>query len=206
MLLGSIGGTGLKKNTQKTKYRNLNYIWEKYNLKWVVVITIWTFFLTILFTIISEVILQNTRAYLSFIILILIVFLGVFSDMIGIAITAASDKPFHAMASDKVKGSKYAIKLKKNTGVVANFANDVVGDICGIISGVAGASIIMSIESGNRWILTVILTSFIAALTVGGKAVGKNIAVYKSHIIVFNTAKVLDRIKDAFGIDLLKDK
>jgi len=196
----------LKKKTHNKKHRYFNYIWGKYNLKWVVVITIWTFFLTILFTIISEIVLQNTQAFLSFIILIFIVFLGVFSDMIGIAITAASAKPFHAMASDKVKGAKYAIKLKKNTGVVANFANDVVGDICGIISGVAGASIIMGIDTVNRWVLTVALTSFIAALTVGGKAVGKNLAVYKSHVIVFNTAKVLNRIKDSFGIDFLKDK
>ncbi len=196
----------MKKKTHNKRHRYLHYIWEKYNLKWVVVITIWTFFLTILFTIISEIVLENTQALLSFIILISIVFLGVFSDMIGIAITAASEKPFHAMASDKVRGARYAIKLKKNTGVVANFANDVVGDICGIISGVAGASIVMEIESVNRWLLTVAITSFIAALTVGGKAVGKNLAVYKSHVIVFTTAKVLNRVKESIGIDFLKEK
>jgi len=193
-----------EKNHNKNE-RYFKYIWTKYNLKWVVVISIWTFFLTILFTLASESILNNTQIFLSFLILICIIFLGVASDMVGIAITAASDKPFHAMASDKVRGAKYAIKLKKNTGVVSNFCNDVVGDICGIISGVAGASIVLQIDFIHRGILTIILTSFIASLTVGGKALGKNLAVYKSHEIVFRTAKILTRLKDGLGIDFIKE-
>lgn len=181
-------------------------LWKKYNLKWVFFITIWSFILTIIFSLLSDTILNQTKVFVSALILLFIIFLGVLSDTIGIAITAASIKPFHAMASDKVVGADYAILLKKNTGPVSNFCNDVIGDICGIISGVAGANLVMQIDVLSNSILTILTSSIIVSLTVGGKALGKNIAVHKAHSIVFFTAKVLTFLKDKFGISFLHNK
>ncbi len=193
--------------SKKTKKGNTdkNSIWKKYNLKWVIIIAIWTFFLTIGISVFSEIILSNTKLVYAFVILLIIIFIGVISDMVGIAVTSAEERPFHAMASDKVDGARFAIKLLKNAGVVSNFCNDVIGDICGIVSGVAGATIIMKLESTifPRAFVTIILTALVASLTVGGKAMGKSVAIDQSQSIVYKTAKVLDFVNKKFGIDLI---
>lgn len=183
-----------------------NDFWKKYNFKWVILVSIWTFLLTFVISIAAEVILTNTRIVFAFIILITIILTGVLFDMIGIAVAVASDKPFHAMAADKVEGAKYAIKLLKNAGPVSSFCNDVIGDICGIVSGAAGISIVLQLTNAsfpiNRALITIIMSSFIASATVGGKAIGKSIAISKSHSIVFNTAKLLNTFDKKFNINL----
>lgn len=194
------------KNT-KTSSIELLSLWEKYNFKWVITITIWTFFLAMGISISSEVVLNNAQIFLAIITLIFIILTGVLADIIGIAVTFASEKPFHAMAADKVEGAKYAIKILKNAGPVSNFCNDVIGDICGIISGVAGTSIIVGLHtppfSMSKPLLTIILSGLIAAFTVGGKAIGKSIAINNSHIIVFTTARFLKFIYNKTGIKVI---
>lgn len=199
---------GSGKNNKKGN-NDKNNPWKKYNLKWVIIISIWTFFLTIVISILSEIVLTNTEVFFAFIILLLIVLIGVASDMVGIAVAAAQEKPFHAMAADKVEGAKCALRLIKNAGIVSNFCNDVIGDICGIVSGVASASIILQLSSMiqpmNRALLTIVLTGFVASITVGGKAMGKGIALEQSQKIVFKTAKIIDFINRKFGLNLIPD-
>ena len=185
----------------------LSDLWEKYNFKWVITITVWTFFLAIGISISSEVILSNAQIFFAIITLMVIILVGVSADIIGIAVTFASEKPFHAMAADKVEGAGYAIKLLKNAGPVSNFCNDVIGDICGILSGAAGASIIINLRtlpfSMPRPLLTIILSGLVAAFTVGGKAIGKGIAIDNAHIIVFNTARFLNFVYRKTGIEII---
>ncbi len=199
---------GSGKNNKKGN-NDKNNPWKKYNLKWVIIISIWTFFLTIVISILSEIVLTNTEVFFAFIILLLIVLIGVASDMVGIAVAAAQAKPFHAMAADKVEGAKCALRLIKNAGIVSNFCNDVIGDICGIVSGVASASIILQLSSMiqpmNRALLTIVLTGFVASITVGGKAMGKGIGLEQSQKIVFKTAKIIDFINRKFGLNLIPD-
>lgn len=195
-----------KKKFKTTNY-NSNKFTKKYNLKWTINITIWTFFLAIILNISSEAILNNVATSLSFIVLLIIIIFGVVADTVGIAVTAASDKPFHAMAADKVDGAKFAIRLLKNAGQVSNFCNDVIGDICGILSGAAGASIIVNLNitsfSIPRSVLTVALSGFVAATTVGGKSLGKDVAINNSHTIVFNTARILNFVYKRTGLDII---
>ncbi len=185
----------------------LSNLWEKYNLKWVITITVWTFFLTIGISISSEIILNNTQIFFAIVTLVIIILIGVLTDIIGIAVTFASEKPFHAMAADRVEGAKYAIKLIKNAGPVSNFCNDVIGDICGILSGVAGTGIIVGLHAlpfpMSKSLLTIIISGLIAAFTVGGKAVGKSIAVNNSHNIVFSTARFLNFIYKKTGVEVI---
>ena len=47
----------------------------------------------------------------SFIILLFIIFIGIIFDLIGMAVTAADEKPFHAKAAKKIPGAKQAIYL-----------------------------------------------------------------------------------------------
>lgn len=195
-----------KKEKEKNKKKNVG---KGYNIKWVINITIITFILAVFMSSASEALLRNTSIAMAFIILIIIVFLGIISDLIGIAVAAADEKPFHAMASKKIDGAKFGIKLIKNAGPVSNFCNDVIGDIAGIISGAAGAIILVQISRIYNGINTAyysfILSGVVAAITVGGKALGKEIALKNSKDIVFKVAKILYWIKVNLKIDLLPE-
>ena len=203
-----VGGIILAKNNNNSKKItcNISEVWGKYNLKWVIMVSIWTFILTIIISIVSEIILINSTVIIAFIILIAIMLMGVVSDIIGIAVTVASEKPFHAMAADRVESARYAIKLLKNAGSVSNFCNDVIGDICGIVSGAATISIVLQLNNifitVNRTALTIIMSGVVASLTVGGKAIGKSIAMKYSHNIVFRTAKGLKFFEEKLNLNL----
>ncbi|MFZ7131091.1 MAG: hypothetical protein ACOWWR_01895 [Eubacteriales bacterium] len=171
--------------------------------RWIIFITIWTFILTISFNIISEILLQNNFILISFLLLISIVSMGIFSDMIGIAVASADLTPFNAMASNKVKGSKEAVQIVKNASQVSSFCNDVVGDICGIISGATSISIAYEILTYTNLMesamVIVVLNGFVAAFTVGGKAMGKNIALENNTEIVFRFGFILSVVKGFVG-------
>jgi CBS domain containing-hemolysin-like protein len=138
---------------------------------------------------------------ISFILLIFIIFIGIIFDMIGTAVTAAEEKPFHAKASKKIYGAKKSIYLVRHADQVANFCNDVIGDISGIVSGVIGAVIIINLALGNPEVneiyLSILMAGIISAVTVGGKAMGKFLAINKPTEMVFFVARFLttfDRI------------
>lgn len=183
---------------------------DKYNLRWVIMITIWTFIMAIIFSVITESLVKNLEIFMAFMILIFIILIGIFFDIIGIAVTISEEKPFHAMAANRVEEARHAIKLVRNAGQVSNFCNDVIGDISGIVSGAVGTTIIyklMSIYNIKRGtILTIIITSLVASFTVGGKAFGKSIAMLNAERIIFQTAKVFNFLEKRLGLDILPDK
>lgn len=185
----------IKNGNSRPQQNHIEELFKKYNLKWVVLVSFWTFFLAAGFHYLSEQILIRSSVIPAFIMLIVIVLLGVFFDMIGIAVAVASEKPFHAMAADRVPSARKAVVLLKNAGVVSNICNDVVGDICGIISGVASATILLKLSPQltptQQVVATLVLGGFVASLTVGGKAIGKNIALEKSHQLVHAVSKII---------------
>jgi CBS domain containing-hemolysin-like protein len=111
-------------------------------------------------------------------------------DIIGVAVATCDETPLIAMSSKKIKQAAYALPLLKNREIVSNFCNDVVGDICGIVSGAAGATISIKVllfaTSMSDTLVGIGISSLTAALTVGGKAWGKKIAM-KNHkrIVIF---------------------
>ena len=131
----------------------------------------------------------------AFLILLMIVFIGILFDIVGMAVATADEKPFHAMASRKVRGAKECIMLLRNAERVSSICNDVVGDICGVVSGSASATIaaqvLANFELSFASIVPLVLSSLVAALTVGGKAVGKGIAVKRSTDIVYHAGQVI---------------
>ena len=150
------------------------------NTKWIINITLITFLITIFFSLTSQIILENVNIIIGIIIILLFIFIGVLFDIIGVAVQSSDATVFHAMASKKVKNAKTAKKMLKNSAKVSSFCNDVIGDICNIISGSAG--VVISSYIANKYnisitLITLIITSLIAALTIGGKAIGKQIAV-----------------------------
>ncbi|WP_174734185.1 hypothetical protein [Mesobacillus harenae] len=183
-------------------------------MKWSISIAVITFVLAALFSITSNMILNEVAWGTGLGVVFIIVLIGIFFDMIGIAATAADEVPFHSMASQKVYGAKQAIKVVRNADRFASFCNDVIGDISGIISGTAAAIVIMQLTLAFRmgqsslfeYVISVTLTSTIAAITVGGKAIGKSIAIRYSKDIIFQVGKVLQFIEEKFHITLINDK
>ena len=116
-------------------------------------------------------------------------------DIIGVAVTTAQEAPFHSMATKRVRYANMAIRLIRMKDVVANLCNDVVGDICGIISGSASAVIVTyilrSLPSLSGFFVSVLVTALVASLTVGGKALGKGFAIKYSNAITYSVAKIL---------------
>ena len=167
---------------------------KKNNTKWLITITILAFFISFIFSLISEITLSKVNLIIGIIILILFIGIGIVFDMIGVAVTSTTEGPLHAMSSKKIKGAKTAVSFKKNADKVSSFCNDVIGDICGIISGSAGVTITATLSDMynlNIFWVGLVITSVIAALTIGGKAVCKGIAMKNSNEIVYFTAKII---------------
>ena len=167
---------------------------KKSNTKWLITITLLAFIISFVFSLISEIALSKVNLILGIIILILFIGIGILFDMVGVAVTAGAESPLHAMSAKKIKGAKTAVSFKKNADKVSSFCNDVIGDICGIISGSAGVTItatISEIYDLNIFWVGLVITAIIASLTIGGKALFKGIAMKNSNKIVYITAKVL---------------
>ena len=152
----------------------------------------------------GEVMARSSMA-VAFLILLIIVAVGILFDIVGVAVTSADEKPFHSMASRRVPGAKEAIRLLRNAGRVSSICNDVIGDICGVVSGAASATIAARALTYNdfSWPQAVSLgmSALVAGLTVGGKAVGKTVAIRSCTEIVFLVGKIiasLDRFKAGF--------
>ena len=121
-------------------------------------------------------------------ILALFIALGILFDIIGVAVTAADPKPFHSMAAHKEKGAKEALMLLRNAGKVSSVCNDVVGDICGIVSGTTAAVIVTRLQEAfdlRNVLVSVAVTAVISGLTIGGKALGKTFAIQRSTKVVY---------------------
>lgn len=162
--------------------------------KWIITVTLLAFFISLIFSLFSEGVISNANSVVAITIILLFIGIGIMFDMVGIAITVADIKTFNSMASKQVKGAKLAIKLIKNSEKASSFCNDVIGDICGIISGSAGvalANIIATNFNFNPLIVSLLITAIIAALTIGGKAMGKATAINKSTLILFRFSQVI---------------
>ena len=163
---------------------------SKQNIKWILLITSLTFVISMIFSYLSETILKKSNFAIELLVLLTVILIGIIFDMIGVAVTTCAEHPFHAMASRKIKGAKTAIKLIKNKDKVSSFCNDVIGDICGIVSGTAGVIIATSIAKDSI-ICSLLVTATISSLTIGGKALGKKVAVNKSENITRMVSKIL---------------
>ncbi|SFA71942.1 hypothetical protein SAMN04488072_101215 [Lentibacillus halodurans] len=186
----------------------------KKSLKFSVSIAVITFVLAAIFSVVSESILSNVIWIFGLLIVFIIVFVGVIFDMMGIAATSAVEKPFHAMAAEKVTGAKEAVNIIRNADKFASFCNDVIGDISGVVSGTASATVVLQIAdlfnqgdgSSLQIVLSVVLASLVAALTVGGKAVGKYVAINASTELIFFAGKVIAFIEKNLKIRLLPNE
>lgn len=161
---------------------------------WIFQVFLWTFILSIIFSYATNIISSNSTTIVTAIIILCVIAIGIIFDMLGASSLTSKESTFHAMNAKKIKGAKQAIKLIRNNVKVSSICNDIVGDICGIISGGLGAVLAIDITNKfniNLTIVTMIISAVISALTVGGKAIFKRIAVKNSDKILFSVSKIL---------------
>ena len=169
---------------------------DKIRRRWVIFITIFAFLLSVFMSTFSDILLRKSNTAVAFIVLIAIIFIGILFDIIGVAVTVTDEKPFHSMAASKVKGAKSSLMLIRNASRVSNVCNDVIGDICGIISGSSAAFIVTQVDFSDvgfmsAAVFSVILSGIVASLTIGGKAFGKEIAINNSKEIISMIGRIL---------------
>lgn len=170
----------------------------KNNVNWIYKVFLLSFILSMFFSGISSVIADSFNNVILVIITLVVIVIGIIFDMIGVAVLTSNEANLHAKASKKIKGAKEAISLLKNSTKVASVCNDVIGDICGIVSGSLGTVLTLEITSYfnlSATLTTIIITAVISALTVGLKAVFKNVATTNSDDIIFMVGKIISFFK-----------
>ena len=168
---------------------------RKKAIRWVVTIFFVTMLVSGVISLLSDQIMSSSGIAVAFVILLFIILLGIVFDIIGVAVTSADEKPFHSMAARKVPGAQDAIKLMRNAERVSSICNDVIGDICGVVSGSASATIaaqvLQKFEFSWPQLITLVMSALVAGLTVGGKAIGKTVAINSCTDIVYGVGRIV---------------
>ena len=144
--------------------------------------------LSALLSFFSSTALEGTGYAVALAVLAAFIALGIVFDMVGVAVTATMSN------AHKEKGGKEAIRLLKNANQVSSFCNDVVGDICGIVSGSTAAVIVTQLQrdlSTHSVLLSIGITALISGITIGGKALGKTVAINDCTNVVYRVARVM---------------
>ena len=163
--------------------------------RWVIRVFLIAVALSAAMSLCSGAVLEDAGYVVATLILLLFIALGIMFDIIGVAVTAANPKPFNSMAAHRVKGAKEALYLIRNAEKVASFCNDVVGDICGIVSGTTTAVIVVRLQTAfalpESVLLSVAVTALVSGLTIGGKALGKTVAINQCTSVVYRVARIM---------------
>lgn len=167
----------------------------------------WTFFLSALLNFGSMSALGPLSLSPSVLVLLLIVLVGILFDLVGTAATAARADAFAAMASQRIAGSREALRIVHAADSVASFCNDVVGDICGTLSGAVVATIVFQIVAGGSQVshdaVSTVLLALTAAVTVSGKAWCKGIAIHNYVGVLMVVGRLMHFVESTFGLGRL---
>ncbi|HHV64145.1 MAG TPA: hypothetical protein GXX46_03595 [Peptococcaceae bacterium] len=183
---------------------------RKHSIRYLITVFLGTFSIAAILGSSSEAVLRFFPAAVTWLLLLIVILIGILFDIIGIAVTAADEAPHHARAAKKVFGAKQSVFLIKRADKVANFANDIVGDITGTISGAMGATIIIRVVTKHpelsNWqvLLNILILALIASFTVTGKAWGKTIAINEANRIVAFTGRIIAGVEDFTRINFTK--
>ena len=164
---------------------------------WTAKITPITFALSLASGALAQTVITHTGIILSLILLGLLVVTAVIFDGVGVAITSCDRARVKKLLQSHAKRAKIAMRMMCNAEKVNNVCADVIGDICGVLSGACGAAIAagLSFRSGvgAGWLPT-LTSAAVAALTVGGKAFLKGKAVKNADKYIAAAATLLSYI------------
>lgn len=167
---------------------------KKRNVWWIKA-TVISLALSAFFSYLSEIVSNAEQIVVVIILLAFLILSGILFDAIGVAVTSCDTTPIISMASRKVYGAKTALWLTKNSDTVSSVCNDIVGDIFSIISGACSAALVvkitMSLQQTWQIVLSIAVSAIVSAMTIGGKAFMKKIAISNSKDFVMFVARVL---------------
>lgn len=180
---------------QSKKKKNNKSIFKEY-FRWPLIVLVVSLFLSFSFSFFSELALNNANLIIAILVILVFMFISIITDIIGVAVTAAVEVPFRAMAARKVRGAKESIILINNADKVASIVADILGDICGILSGAAGAVVTAKLIGNNIDEMKIVLiaslvSATIAGIIIFGKAMGKKIALDNCDNIVLMLGKIV---------------
>lgn len=167
---------------------------KKRNVWWIKA-TVISLVLSAFFSYLSEIVSNAEQIVVVIVLLAFLILSGILFDSIGVAVTSCDTTPIISMASRKVYGAKTALWLTKNSDTVSSVCNDIVGDIFSIISGACSAALVvkitMSLQQTWQIVLSIAVSAIVSAMTIGGKAFMKKIAISNSKDFVMFVARVL---------------
>lgn len=164
---------------------------KKGRTKWVITAFLVSFVISAVFSVAMGEVTANANIIVAILLLLFFIFLGIVFDVIGLAVATADAAPFHSMAARRLRAGKKGVWLVTNSDKVSSVCNDIVGDICGVVTGAAGTAIVAKLFADGAIWYSLAVTSLISAITVGGKAACKSFAMKHSTNIVMMAAKLL---------------
>lgn len=169
----------------------------KVSHKWTAIVTVLSFTLSVLISMLTSGAEQMGVAA-AIVVLLLIILLSIVFDIIGMAVSTASEEPFHAMSAKKINGARESVVIIRAAQQISSLCNDVIGDIAGIISGAMTTAIVVSLCTMfdfNSTLLSLIFAGLVAATMIGGKAMGKGFAMKNNNSIVFVIGRLVCALK-----------
>ena len=167
---------------------------KKTNIKWLIKIVLISIAVTGIFTFATTEILGRAGYVFAFITLAIFIIIGIIFDVIGVAVTAATEAPFHSMAAHRERGAAESLRLIKSADKVSSLCNDVIGDVSGIVSGSTAVMVATRLMQGltlDNILIPLAISGAVTGLTIGGKAAGKALAINNSTAIVLRVGKLL---------------
>lgn len=166
---------------------------NKNSTKWAFKVFILSISLSIIFSLVSQSLLPSLSPFFSIFVIVFFVFVSVIFDMVAVAFTSINKEQLDKFKNEN--GYIMAVKLCERADKVASFGGDVVGDICGILSGAGGVSLVvnMNIQDTNlNLLVTCLVSSLIAGITIFCKAIMKTYALQNCEQIAIVTGAYLE--------------
>ena len=166
---------------------------NKNSTKWAFKVFILSISLSIIFSLVSQSLLPSLSPFFSIFVIVFFVFVSVIFDMVAVAFTSINKEQLDKFKNEN--GYIMAVKLCERADKVASFGGDVVGDICGILSGAGGVSLVvnMNIQDANlNLLVTCLVSSLIAGITIFCKAIMKTYALQNCEQIAIVTGTYLE--------------
>ncbi|MGM9626055.1 MAG: hypothetical protein ACI3XM_10170 [Eubacteriales bacterium] len=178
---------------QKPKGKQQEKPKARINIGWIVKVFFSSIAISALLSLMCSELINMMPIVMQFAVLLCIIFIGIIFDMIGLSVATADEKQFHSMAARKIKEGKIAVALIRNAEKMSSVCNDVVGDICGIVSGSTAASIALRVFTDPEisFFGNLMVTALVSGMTIGGKAIGKYFGMNYSEDIIYIIAKII---------------
>ena len=189
MLDSQKAGRGKKQTGEKGKKKR-DY--------WIPKIFLMSIIISAVFSLVSSNVLNGAGYIIAFLLLAAFILIGIVFDIIGVSVTVAEERPFHSMAAHGEKSASCAMQLIRNAEKVSSVCNDVVGDISGIVSGSTAAVIVTKHCTSfdlDSMVMSLVISAMDYGFTIGGKAIGKKIAINNSTQVVHSVSRVIHMVK-----------